>query len=176
MASLVAQQGNIVLQGNSSTVILKANPPQKRQAPPPPPGSPAGPTNTPPGLVGANAQAVYLGPGPPPGPPHRYVQLLFAQPAGYSFPACFNNIVTPKGADPASSVDGRVGFDINQFLKAANIQTRPIAGNYFRAQNPQPGTLTVNAAQTALRNNMCPPPSPAAGQPLVNRSMRYYKV
>ena len=164
---------NLVLLGNSTMVILKANTPQKRQAPPPAPGAPSGPTNTPPGLVGANAQAVYLGPGPPPGPPHRYVQLLFAQPDTFTFPACFNNILSPAGAT-TQDVSGRVGFDINQFLKATNITTRPIAGNYFRAQNPQPGSLTVNAARTALRNNNCP--SASTPGPLVNRSLRYYQV
>lgn len=50
----------------------------------------------------------------------------------------------------------RVGFDINQFLAAANLPPAPIAGNFFRAQNPQPGSLTATATASALVNAMCP--------------------
>jgi phosphatidylethanolamine-binding protein (PEBP) family uncharacterized protein len=103
--------------------------------------------------AGPNGQAAYFGPGPPPGPPHRYVQVLFAQPRNFSVPACFQNIISQP--DGPSNVQQRVGFDIAQFLVAAKVNPRPIAGNYFRAQNPMPGSLTQNAAGTALRNNMC---------------------
>jgi phosphatidylethanolamine-binding protein (PEBP) family uncharacterized protein len=111
--------------------------------------------------AGPNGQSAYFGPGPPPGPPHRYVQVLFAQPRNFSVPACFNNIVTQPGAQ--TDVQGRVGFDIAQFLRATNTNPRPIAGNYFRAQNPMPGSLEQNAAAMALRNNMCPGAPMAAG-------------
>jgi hypothetical protein len=109
--------------------------------------------------AGPNGQANYLGPGPPSGPPHRYVQVLFAQPRNFSVPTCFQNIVSQP--DGTTDVQQRVGFDISQFLVAAKVNPRPIAGNYFRAQNPVPGSLTQNAATTALRNNMCAAPAPA---------------
>lgn len=50
----------------------------------------------------------------------------------------------------------RVGFDINQFIAAANLPGAPLAGNFFLAQNPQPGSLTVTATASALVNAMCP--------------------
>jgi phosphatidylethanolamine-binding protein (PEBP) family uncharacterized protein len=111
--------------------------------------------------AGPIGQANYLQPGPPPGPPHRYVQVLFAQPRNFSVPACFQNIVSAP--DAATNVQQRVGFDIAQFLVASKINPRPIAGNYFRAQNPTPGSLTQAAAATALRNNMCPGVAGPAG-------------
>jgi hypothetical protein len=162
---LVPEGDNLVLVGNVSTnLLLKvddavAKRKQRRQAPPLPPGATPGPNNVNPALVGATAQTVYLGPGPPPGPPHRYVQVLFAQPRNFTFPACFQNILTPPGQAPDPV--GRVGFDLNQFIKAAKLPTRPLAGNYFRAQNPQPGSLSVNAAVTSLKNNQCAGATPA---------------
>jgi phosphatidylethanolamine-binding protein (PEBP) family uncharacterized protein len=111
--------------------------------------------------VGPVGQANYLPPGPPPGPPHRYVQVLFAQPKNFSVPACFQNIISAP--DAPTNVQQRVGFDISQFLAAGKINPRPIAGNYFRAQNAMPGSLTQAAAATALRNNMCPGVAGPAG-------------
>jgi len=108
-----------------------------------------------------DGQAAYFGPGPPPGPPHRYVQVLFAQPRNFSVPACFKNILTNPNAAGADK-QARVGFDINQFLAAAQVNPRPIAGNYFRAQNPMPGSLEQNAAATMLVNANCPGVTPAA--------------
>lgn len=59
----------------------------------------------------------------------------------------------------------RVGFDINAFLKAAKVNPRPIAGNYFRAQNPTPGNLAQNALSTKLVNAMCAGATPMAAPP-----------
>ena len=168
---LIAQGDNLVLVGNSSSVLLNVDPNSpfnptaastKRQAPPLPPGAPQDPNNIRPGGFGARAQAVYFAPSPPPGPPHRYVMTLFAQPANFQFPACFQNIVAPV-SDPGA-VQGRVGFDLRQFLQAAGISGRPIAGNYLRAQNPQRGDLAVNAMATSLRVNNCPAATPAPPQ------------
>lgn len=55
----------------------------------------------------------------------------------------------------------RVGFDIMGFLKAAKVNPRPIAGNYFRAANPVPGSLTQNAVSTSLVDAMCAGETPA---------------
>lgn len=162
---LVPQGDSLVLVGNQSSVLLKVDPgrpfnsavsPIKgRQAPPLPPPPAQGPSTIQPGAFGERAQAIYIGPRPPPGPPHRYVQVLFAQPDNFRFPACFQNILVPP-TDPNSRGE-RVGFDIQQFLRAAGIRGRPVAGNYLRAQNPQPGSLNVNVESTRLRDNKCPP-------------------
>jgi phosphatidylethanolamine-binding protein (PEBP) family uncharacterized protein len=99
-------------------------------------------------------QVDYLPPGPPPGPPHRYVQVLYAQPSNFSVPQCFQNVLSTPGN--ASANGQRLGFDINQFLAASNVRTRPIAGNYFRASNAKPGSLVANAVATQLVNARCP--------------------
>lgn len=101
-----------------------------------------------------DGQASYFGPGPPPGPPHRYVQVLFAQPKNFSIPTCYQDILTNPN-DPNKSKMMRLGFDIMGFLKAAKVNPRPLAGNYFRATNPIPGSLTQNAARTRLVDAMC---------------------
>ncbi|KAF2395594.1 PEBP-like protein [Trichodelitschia bisporula] len=144
------------------------------------------------GSTGSAATAApktsYLPPSPPPGPPHRYVLTVFAQPANFSVPACYQNVLTdgrvaggaigaaPGGATPAAA---RVGFDLNQFLRAARVNPRPVAGTYFRAQNPQPGSLAVSAMATALVDAKCagvtvagmgpPPGGMAGGMPKMRR-------
>jgi hypothetical protein len=100
-------------------------------------------------------QTDYLPPGPPPGPPHRYVQILYAQPPGFTVPPCFQNVLSVPG-NPQANAQNRLGFDINQFLTASNIRTRPIAGSYFRAQNAQPGPLDAGATANGIINAMCP--------------------
>jgi len=110
----------------------------------------------------SNAQTSYLGPSPPPGPPHRYVQALFAQPTNFSVPACFQPILTSGGrssaATSASSTNGtaRLGFDITQFIVAAALNPMPVAASFFRAQNPSPGSLAVSPTASALADAMCP--------------------
>ncbi|QDS69328.1 hypothetical protein FKW77_003408 [Venturia effusa] len=109
--------------------------------------------------------AAYFGPGPPPGAAHRYVQVLFAQPRNFSIPPCYQNILTNPN-NPNQSRKARVGFDIMGFLKATNTNPRPIAGNYFRAQNPTPGNLARNAASTRLVDAQCAGATPMAAPPL----------
>lgn len=143
-----AAAGNATAAFTSQMVTLAVN---NGAAAAPVPGAPAPAPN-----ANTNVQTAYLGPSPPPGPPHRYVQVLFFQPSNFSVPACFQNILTQPGQAPNSNTAMRVGFDINQFLAAANLPAAPIAGNFFRAQNPQPGSLTVSATASALVNAMCP--------------------
>lgn len=71
-------------------------------------------------------QAEYYPPSPPPGPEHRYVELLFDQPQHYTMPSEFKKYLDKK---PST----RVGFDIGEFVKAADLK-RPIAGNWFLVQ------------------------------------------
>lgn len=119
--------------------------------------STAAASNMPPGTVG---QTNYLPPGPPPGPPHRYVQVLYAQPQGFTVPQCFQNVLSIPGNQTANG-QSRLGFDINQFIAASGIRTRPIAENYFRAQNAQPGPLDTGATSQGIINARCPGVTPA---------------
>ncbi|RDW66413.1 hypothetical protein BP6252_10048 [Coleophoma cylindrospora] len=73
--------------------------------------------------------AAYLQPSPPVGDiPHRYTEILFAQPAGFSIPAAFASV------NPPASVVQRIGFSLPDFVSAAGLGA-PLAGNYFRVQN-----------------------------------------
>jgi phosphatidylethanolamine-binding protein (PEBP) family uncharacterized protein len=69
----------------------------------------------------AKGPAAYLPPGPPATDTqaHRYVQLLFREPAALKVQA----------ADFANST-GRFNFDINAFMKEHKLD-EPIAGNFF---------------------------------------------
>lgn len=71
-------------------------------------------------------KAEYYPPSPPPGPEHRYVEVLFVQPSNYKLPSEFE-----KYMDKESSA--RVGFDIKEFVKAAELK-KPVAGNWFLVQ------------------------------------------
>ncbi|EED13619.1 conserved hypothetical protein [Talaromyces stipitatus ATCC 10500] len=72
------------------------------------------------------SNAEYYPPSPPPGPPHRYVELLFGQPPHYKLPSQFEKYLDKKSS-------ARAGFDMKEFIKAANLK-RPIAGNWFLVQ------------------------------------------
>lgn len=72
------------------------------------------------------AKAEYYPPSPPPGPAHRYVELLFDQPSHYQLPSEFEKYMDKKSS-------ARVEFDIQHFMKAADLK-KPIAGNWFLVQ------------------------------------------
>jgi hypothetical protein len=67
--------------------------------------------------------APYIPPQPPVGSHHRYLFLLFNQSQSYEFPECFEHI-------PPQTKDARSGFDIREFMLAAELDP-PIAINYF---------------------------------------------
>ncbi|GAM44068.1 hypothetical protein TCE0_060f19392 [Talaromyces pinophilus] len=71
-------------------------------------------------------KAEYYPPSPPPGHEHRYVEVLFVQPSHYNLPSEFERYM-----DKESSA--RVGFDIREFVKAAELK-KPVAGNWFLVQ------------------------------------------
>lgn len=71
--------------------------------------------------------APYIPPQPPVGSHHRYLFLLFNQSRYYEFPACFEHI-------PPQTKDARSGFDIREFMLAAELDP-PIAINYFFGQH-----------------------------------------
>ncbi|KAL9621552.1 MAG: hypothetical protein Q9160_003944 [Pyrenula sp. 1 TL-2023] len=73
--------------------------------------------------------ASYIPPSPPAGSgPHRYVELLFAEPAGFTYPQQFASV------NPPADTQARIGFDINAFMQAGGLG-EPIAGMYFRVEN-----------------------------------------
>lgn len=76
----------------------------------------------------ASTGASYIGPAPPPGPPHRYTFLLFSQPAGFEVPDAFSNI------SPAGGITDRLGFQITDFVAAAALDA-PLAGTFFTVLN-----------------------------------------
>jgi len=88
--------------------------------------------------------ASYLQPSPPVGDiPHRYVFLLFAQPANFTVPSQFAAI------NPPASTQARIGFNINDFVAAAGLG-QPLAANYITVQNTTgAATATGSGAATA---------------------------
>jgi phosphatidylethanolamine-binding protein (PEBP) family uncharacterized protein len=68
-------------------------------------------------------KAKYIAPSPPPGSPHRYVQVLFEQPGRYSFPPEFDKYLGKKS-------EARLGFEIKEFIRAAGLG-EPVAGSWF---------------------------------------------
>ncbi|ORX96968.1 phosphatidylethanolamine-binding protein [Clohesyomyces aquaticus] len=73
--------------------------------------------------------ATYIGPGPPATDtiPHRYVQLLFQQPANLNV----------KATDFANN-QARFSFEINAFMKTNGIKA-PVAGNFFTVDGKASG-------------------------------------
>ncbi|KAF2104748.1 PEBP-like protein [Rhizodiscina lignyota] len=85
--------------------------------------------------------APYRQPSPPPGDqPHRYVFMLFAQPASFAIPSNFTEVLQT-----------RVPFDYMGFINQTGLTT-PLAANSMTVQNTSvPATTTF------------PGPSPSAG-------------
>lgn len=84
--------------------------------------------------------AAYIPPGPPPTDtiPHRYVQLLFQQPASLSVQA-----------SDFANTSARINFDINAFM-TKNKVSAPMAGNFFmvdgRASATAKGTASASGS------------------------------
>lgn len=177
IAALLDKNQNVNLQVFSENLPVASQPvqqpaqkpaqkPARRQAKtlpipaivnPPKPAAKAQPPSQPFTIPHILQETVYLPPSPIPGPAHRYVMLLFPQPANFSIPTCFSNIISIPAADALVDLQGRVGFDLASFLLATGSTKTPLAGNFFRAQNPQRGSLAVNVRATSLRKNSCPP-------------------
>lgn len=85
--------------------------------------------------------APYLQPSPPVGDiPHRYVQLLFAQPANFSTVlASYGNL---------SDTNNRVNFSYNAFIQRAGLGA-PLAANYIRVQRLNTTNATTTSSTTA---------------------------
>jgi hypothetical protein len=90
-----------------------------------------------PAKIATTSGARYLQPNPPAGDfPHRYVFILFAQPAAhFSFPTQFSNI------DPPTTSTDRLGFSLAAFAAQAGLGM-PLAATYIRVQNSN-GTATM---------------------------------
>lgn len=74
--------------------------------------------------------APYLAPGPPATDtiPHRYVELLFQQPANLNVPA-----------SAFANTTGRFNFDIAKFMTEHKL-SKPVAGNFFMVDGKANGT------------------------------------
>jgi hypothetical protein len=94
--------------------------------------------------------AAYIPPGPPPTDtiPHRYVQLLFQQPADLSV----------KASDFAET-SARINFDIKAFMTKNKVDA-PLAGNFFmvdgRASATAKGTASASASGGMTRSTTQP--------------------
>ncbi|KZM19953.1 uncharacterized protein EKO05_0010008 [Ascochyta rabiei] len=94
--------------------------------------------------------AAYIPPGPPPTDtiPHRYVELLFQQPADLKVQA-----------SDFTSVSDRINFDINAFM-VKNKVSPPIAGNFFmvdgRASGTAQGTASASGSGGLPRSSVQP--------------------
>lgn len=94
--------------------------------------------------------AIYIGPGPPATDviAHRYVQLLFRQPASLNVQA-----------SQFANVTGRFDFDITKFM-AENQLGAPIAGTFFmvdgRANATGAASGTATGSGESARNTIVP--------------------
>ncbi|KAF1928362.1 PEBP-like protein [Didymella exigua CBS 183.55] len=94
--------------------------------------------------------AAYIPPSPPPTDtiPHRYVQLLFQQPADLKIQASDFN-----------ETSARINFDINAFM-TKNKVSAPMAGNFFmvdgRATSTAKGTASARGSGGMPRNTVQP--------------------
>ena len=69
---------------------------------------------------------------------HRYIQYLFAQPAGFKIPAPFAGY----------SAANRSNFNITKFIDAAGLG-KPVAANYFLCSNQTTATNGTGANGTS---------------------------
>ena len=82
----------------------------------------------------AKFNAPYGGPTPPAGSTHRYVELLFRQQKGYTFPKCFAGYLEP-------TIPARLSFNMTEFMDVAGLQD-PVAAKYFTVTNTDPEAKT----------------------------------
>ncbi|MCJ1270154.1 hypothetical protein MMC22_010050, partial [Lobaria immixta] len=92
--------------------------------------------------------APYVKPQPPPGTGfHRYIELLFSQPANFSIPANYTHFFS-------SGLSSRSSFNVTSFARDAGL-SKPVAANYFLTENSTAGenqtaaTGTGSASRTA---------------------------
>ncbi|KAF9691303.1 hypothetical protein EKO04_010752 [Ascochyta lentis] len=97
--------------------------------------------------------AAYIPPGPPPTDtiPHRYVQLLFQQPADLNV----------KASDFAEN-SARINFDINAFM-TKNKVSAPMAGNFFMVDGRASATARGTAAASGSGRMPGSTPQPFTG-------------
>lgn len=91
-------------------------------------------------LNNSPALTAYRGPRPPAGDgPHRYTLLLFDQPANFTIPSEFAAFVGPEAQRPF--------FNFTRFVAETGLE-KPVAGNYFFAEN----STTVNNTASGSSN------------------------
>lgn len=73
--------------------------------------------------------APYIAPNPPAGDiAHKYTFLMYRQPAGFEIPSEFASI------NPPATVNDRIGFDVDAFVRAAGL-VDIIGATWFQVQN-----------------------------------------
>jgi hypothetical protein len=87
--------------------------------------------------TGKGAGAPFVAPQPPAGQTHRYIAMLFEQPARFQLSNCYSGIFPP-------TVDAREGFDLVSFVHANGL-TEPVAATYW----------TVNVPTSVKRLRIC---------------------
>lgn len=97
--------------------------------------------------------AAYIPPGPPPTDtiPHRYVQLLFQQPADLNVQA-----------SDFQETSARFNFDINAFMTKNKISA-PLAGNFFMVDGRASATAQGTAAASGSGGLPGSTPQPFTG-------------
>jgi len=93
--------------------------------------------------------APYVGPSPPAETPphgHRYVQILFQQPANFAVPA-----------SQSAAVSSRLGFDLQSFMTAAGLGM-PVAANFFVVVGSpsQAPSSSASASAGTAKNSLLP--------------------
>ncbi|KAJ4347741.1 hypothetical protein N0V95_005143 [Ascochyta clinopodiicola] len=97
--------------------------------------------------------AAYIPPGPPPTDtiPHRYVELLFEQPADLKVQA-----------SDFADTSARINFDINAFM-TKNKVSAPMAGNFFMVDGRASGTAKGTASASGSGRMPGSTPQPFTG-------------
>lgn len=99
----------------------------------------------------SQVECPYLEPAPPAGGgPHRYVILLFEQPANWTVPGNYSDI------SPPVTIYDRLNFSLPDFISSSGLNA-PIGATFFRAMN---GTAQQSSiAATATVGNSAAPAS-----------------
>lgn len=104
-------------------------------------------------LQGASqAECPYLEPEPP-AQPHRYVILLFEQPANWTIPANYSRFFPP------ATIYDRLNFSVPDFMSSSGL-SGPIGATFFRAMNGTAQQSSVAATATVSNSD-----APASGTP-----------
>jgi phosphatidylethanolamine-binding protein len=110
--------------------------------------------------ISATQGAPYFPPSPPSSDqnPHRYVFLLFAQPANFIFPSSFNRI------SPPLTTNARLGFDLASFATNVGLNV-PVAADWITVQSgtSKASNVTITPKPTPAGNVTSAPTAAGTG-------------